>query len=120
MDFPHATHAFLIERYTTHHSGRKRSTRAALGPPAATPTPPTSEATSAATGIENKLHRVRDVTDNEVQSRARTGTAPRVMASLRTLATSAHRQAGHTTIAPALHHTARNATRALTLLGIPA
>ncbi|MDT7803342.1 MAG: hypothetical protein QOI78_6775 [Actinomycetota bacterium] len=41
------------------------------------------------------------------------------MASLRNLATSTHRQAGHTTIAKALRHTARNATRALTLLGIP-
>src|SRR5207302_1850191 len=67
---------------------------------------------------KTKLHRVRDVTYNEDQSRTRT--APRVMASLRNLATSAHRQAGHTNIAQALRHTARNATRALTLLGIPA
>ncbi len=65
--------------------------------------------------IENTLHWVRDVTYNEDQSRARTGTVPRVMASLRNLATSAHRQAGHTNIAQALRHTAR----ALTLLGIP-
>lgn len=123
IDFPHATHAFLIERYTTHHTSRKRSAHAALGLTSLTG----RYAHPAHIGhyvrghwhIENKLHWVRDVTYNEDQSRARTGTAPRVMASLRNLATSTHRQAGHTNIAQALRHTARNATRALTLLGIP-
>jgi predicted transposase YbfD/YdcC len=123
IDFPHATHAFLIERYTTHHSSGKRSAHAALGLTSLTG----RYAHPAHIGgyvrghwhIENKLHWVRDVTYKEDQSRTRTGTAPRVMASLRNLATSAHRQAGHTNIAQALRHTARNATRALTLLGIP-
>ncbi|WP_274379339.1 ISAs1 family transposase [Amycolatopsis mediterranei] len=123
IDFPHATHAFLIERYTTHHTSRKRSAHAALGLTSLTG----RYAHPAHIGgyvrshwhIENKLHWVRDVTDNEDQSRTRTGTAPRVMASLRNLATSTHRQAGHTNIAQALRHTARNTTRALTLLGIP-
>jgi predicted transposase YbfD/YdcC len=123
IDFPHATHAFLIERYTTHHTSRKRSAHAALGLTSLTG----RYAHPAHIGgyvrghwhIENKLHWVRDVTFKEDQSRARTGTAPRVMASLRNLATSAHRQAGHTNIAKALRHTARNTTRALTLLGIP-
>ncbi|MFF1614410.1 ISAs1 family transposase, partial [Amycolatopsis sp. NPDC058278] len=123
IDFPHAAHAFLIERYTTHHTSRKRSAHAALGVTSLTG----RYAHPAHIGgyvrshwhIENKLHWVRDVTYNEDQSRARTGTAPRVMATLRNLATSAHRQAGHTNIAKALRHTARNATRALTLLGIP-
>src|SRR6476469_775223 len=31
VDFPHATHAFLIERYTTHHSSGKHSAYATLG-----------------------------------------------------------------------------------------
>ncbi|WP_274379078.1 ISAs1 family transposase [Amycolatopsis mediterranei] len=123
IDFPHATHAFLIERYTTHHTSQKRSAHAALGLTSLTG----RYAHPAHIGgyvrshwhIENKLHWVRDVTDKEDQSRTRTGTAPRVMASLRNLATSTHRQAGHTNIAQALRHTARNTTRALTLLGIP-
>ena len=123
IDFPHARHAFLIERYITHHTSRKRSAHAALGLTSLTG----RYAHPAQIGqyvrshwhIENKLHWIRDVTYNEDQSRARTGTAPRVMASLRNLATSAHRQAGHTNLAKALRHTARNTTRALTLLGIP-
>ena len=77
--------------------------------------PPTSAATFAATGTsKTKLHWVRDVTCNEDRSRARH--APRAMASLRNLATSAHRQTGHTNSAQALRHTARNAIRALTRL----
>lgn len=123
IDFPHATHAFLIERYTTHHTSRKRSAHAALGITSLTgPWAHPAHIGHYVRGhwhIENKLHWVRDVTYNEGTSRARTGTAPRVMASLRNLATSALRQAGHTNIAQALRHTARDATRALTLLGIP-
>ncbi len=123
IDFPHATHAFLIERYTTHHTSRKHSAHAAFGLTSLTG----RFAHPAHIGdyvrghwhIENKLHWVRDVTYNEDQPRARTGTAPRVIASLRNLATSTLRQAGHTNIAKALRHTARDATRALTLLGIP-
>ncbi|MEU4525782.1 ISAs1 family transposase [Amycolatopsis sp. NPDC024027] len=121
IGFPHAPHAFLIERYTTHHTSRKRSAHAAFGLTSLTGHP--AQIGGYVRGhwhIENKLHWVRDVTYNEDQSRARTSTAPRVMASLRNLATSAHRQAGHTNIAKALRHTARNATQALTLLGIPA
>ncbi|RSM45520.1 ISAs1 family transposase [Amycolatopsis balhimycina DSM 5908] len=123
IDFPHATHAFLIERYTTHHTSQKRSAHAAFGltsltGPWAHPAH-IGDYVRSHWHIENKLHYVRDVTYKEDQSRARTGTAPRVMATLRNLATSAHRQAGHNNIAKALRHTARNATRALTLLGIP-
>ncbi|KDO08384.1 transposase, partial [Amycolatopsis mediterranei] len=66
IDFPHATHAFLIERYTTHHTSRKRSAHAALGLTSLTG----RYAHPAHIGgyvrshwhIENKLHWVRDVT----------------------------------------------------------
>jgi hypothetical protein len=68
--------------------------------------------------IENRLHWVRDVSYGEDASRVRTGTAPRVMASLRNLAISALRLTGHTNIAAALRHTTRNPARPLTLLGI--
>jgi hypothetical protein len=50
--------------------------------------------------IENWLHWVRDVTFGEDASTARTGSLPRVMASLRNLAIGLLRLAGHTQIAP--------------------
>jgi predicted transposase YbfD/YdcC len=70
--------------------------------------------------IENRLHWVRDVTYGEDASRVRTGQAPRVMASLRNLAISALRLAGHDNIAAGLRHTARDWRRPLQLLGIMA
>ena len=65
--------------------------------------------------IENQLHWVRDVTFGEDLSQARTGNGPHVMASLRNLAISILRLAGHTSIARALRHTARDPARALHL-----
>nr|WP_255638761.1 ISAs1 family transposase [Amycolatopsis sp. DSM 110486] len=122
IDFPHATHAFLIERYTTHHTSGKHTAHTALGITNITAT----WAHPAHIGayvrnhwhIENKLHWTRDVTYQEDASRARTGTAPRVMATLRNLATSALRHTGWTNIAAGLRHMTRDTTRPLTLLGI--
>ena len=51
--------------------------------------------------IENKLHWVRDVTYQEDKSLVRTGNAPRVMATLRSLAISLLRLHGHGNIAAA-------------------
>ena len=58
------------------------------------------------------------MTYGEDASRVRTGHAPRVMASLRNLAISALRLAGHTSIAAGLRHMARDPQRPLQLLGI--
>jgi predicted transposase YbfD/YdcC len=66
--------------------------------------------------IENKLHWVRDVTCQEDKSLVRTGNAPRVMASLRSLAISVLRLDGHTNIAAANRHHARDPQRTLKLL----
>jgi len=66
--------------------------------------------------IENKLHWVRDVTYQEDRSLVRTGNAPRVMASLRSLAISLLRLDGHANIAAANRHHARDPQRTLTLL----
>jgi predicted transposase YbfD/YdcC len=66
--------------------------------------------------IENKLHWVRDVTYQEDKSLVRTGNAPRVMATLRSLAISILRLDGHTNIAAANRHHARDPQRTLTLL----
>ena len=66
--------------------------------------------------IENKLHWVRDVTCQEDRSLVRPGNAPRVMASLRSLAISLLRLDGHANIAAANRHHARDPYRTLTLL----
>ncbi|WP_307811037.1 ISAs1 family transposase [Tomitella cavernea] len=55
-------------------------------------------------GIENRVHYVRDVTYREDASRIRTGSGPRVMATLRNLALGMHRAAGHRNIAAACRH----------------
>jgi predicted transposase YbfD/YdcC len=66
--------------------------------------------------IENRLHWVRDVTYGEDNSLVRTGNAPRVMASLRSLAISVLRLDGHANIAAANRHHARDPQRTLILL----
>jgi predicted transposase YbfD/YdcC len=66
--------------------------------------------------IENKLHWVRDVTYQEDKSLVRTGNAPRVMATLRSLAISLLRLDGHNNIAAANRHHARDPQRTLNLL----
>ena len=66
--------------------------------------------------IENKLHWVRDVTYQEDHSLVRTGNAPRVMATLRSLAISLLRLDGHANIAAANRHHARDPQRTLKLL----
>jgi predicted transposase YbfD/YdcC len=68
--------------------------------------------------IENKLHWVRDVTYQEDKSLVRTGNAPRVMASLRSLAISILRLDGHDNIAAANRHHARDPQRTLKLLQV--
>jgi predicted transposase YbfD/YdcC len=66
--------------------------------------------------IENCLHWVRDVTYLEDKSLVRTGNAPRVMASLRSLAISILRLGGHENIAAANRHHLRDPQRTLKLL----
>ena len=64
--------------------------------------------------IENRLHWV--VTCQEDKSLVRTGHAPRVMATLRSLAISLLRIDGHSNIAAANRHHARDPQRTLKLL----
>jgi hypothetical protein len=65
---------------------------------------------------DNRLHWVRDVTYLEDRSLVRTGNAPRVMASLRSLAISLLRLDGHDNIAAANRHHLRDPQRTLKLL----
>ncbi len=67
--------------------------------------------------IENRLHRVRDVTYQEDKSLVRTGDARRVMASSRSLAISLPRPDGHASIAAANRHHARDPQRTLNCSG---
>jgi hypothetical protein len=66
--------------------------------------------------MENCLHWVRDVTYQEDKSLVRTGNAPRVMASLRSLAISLLRLDGQDNIAAANRHHLRDPQRTLKLL----
>lgn len=65
--------------------------------------------------IENRLHWVRDATYQEDKSLVRTGNAPRAMAT-GSLAISLLRLDGHTNIAAANRHHARDPQRTLKLL----
>lgn len=123
VNYPNAHHAFLIERHRTDHTTGLRSVTAELGLTSLTGNHahPATIATllRGHWEIENRLHWVRDVTYGEDTSRIRTHNAPRTMATLRNLAISALRLAGHTNTAKALRTMARDATRPLTLFGIP-
>jgi predicted transposase YbfD/YdcC len=66
--------------------------------------------------IENRLHWVRDVTYQEDKSLVRTGNAPRVMATMRSMAISLLRLDGQINIAAANRHHARDPERTLQLL----
>ncbi|MFC8278284.1 ISAs1 family transposase [Streptomyces sp. NPDC057271] len=68
--------------------------------------------------IENLLHHVRDRTFREDDSKIHVGRLPRVMAGLRNLAISVHRQDGRTNIAAALREAAPDWDRPLTALGL--
>ena len=64
----------------------------------------------------NSTGSVRDVTYQEDKSLVRTGNAPRVMATLRSLAVSVLRLDGHDNIAAANRHHTRDPQRTLKLL----
>jgi predicted transposase YbfD/YdcC len=66
--------------------------------------------------IENRLHWVRDVTFAEDHSQNRTGAGPQVMATLRNTVIGLLRLDGHTNIAAALRHHARDHHRPIKLL----
>ncbi len=62
--------------------------------------------------IENSLHYVRDVSYAEDLSRVRTGSGPRVMASLRNIAIAIHRLNGEKNIASAIRRCCHDSRRA--------
>jgi predicted transposase YbfD/YdcC len=68
--------------------------------------------------IENSLHWVRDVTFDEDRSQIRTGSEPRVFASIRNLAISLLRLHGFKNIAAGLRKLGWNRELALSLIGV--
>jgi predicted transposase YbfD/YdcC len=64
------------------------------------------------------LHHIRDVSYGEDASQIRAGSGPQVMAALRNLGIGILKMTGHTSIAAACRHHARDATRTLATLGI--
>lgn len=135
LGFPHAAQVFLIERYTT-RKVRKRTTGsrkykttevttavAVLGVTSLSAREATGEHLAAYIrghwAIENKIHWVRDVTFSEDNSRTRTGSRPRVMATLRNLAIGLIRQTGRTRIAATLRKIRYDKTLLKTILGLP-
>ncbi len=68
--------------------------------------------------IENQLHWVRDVTFDEDRSPVRTGSAPQVLAALRSTAISVLRRAGHANIAAGLRHYSYHPLAAIVRLGL--
>lgn len=121
LDFPAAAQVFQITRYRTDRVTGRRQANTVHGVtslPAGTHPADIAALLRGHWCIENRSHWVRDVTYNEDRSRGRAGTAPRAMASLRNLAISALRTAGHANITQALRHIARDTSRPLTLYGI--
>ncbi|MEV4315770.1 ISAs1 family transposase [Actinocrispum sp. NPDC049592] len=108
LDFPGVAQVFRITRDRTDRATGKHETHTWFGVTSLTP----EQADPACIAfllrghwrIENRLHWVRDVTCTEDTSRLRTGNAPRAMASLRNLASSALRTTGWINIAQALRH----------------
>ncbi len=68
-------------------------------------------------GVENREHYVRDVTFREDAQKARTGSQPAALASIRNLVTGAFRNKGHANIAAARRYYSRDDQRILTLYG---
>ena len=116
LGFPHVAQVFLIERHTTRKIRRRkknsrkyttkeiRSAIAVLGITSLSAREAAPEHLAAYVrghwSIENKVHWVRDVTFREDASQVKTGSRPRIMATLRNLAIGLIRQARYTKSPP--------------------
>lgn len=121
VTFPHAARAVLVERYTSGRGDDKIPATAELGittaPPATADAPTLARAVRGQWAIEAQ-HFIRDVTFGEDASRARTGSLPRALATLRSLAISLAHLAGWTNHAAAHDHYRNHPADALRELGL--
>lgn len=122
LRFPHAAQVFLIERKVSHPTtGKRLSQVAVLGVTSLTAdhaTPAELAALVRGQWTIEAVHQIRDTTYAEDASHVRTGHAPRVMASLRSLAISLLRLTGWGNIAQATRHMAAHRADALDLIGL--
>ncbi|MBC9725109.1 ISAs1 family transposase [Streptomyces sp. TRM68367] len=116
VNFPHATRALLIERYTTGRGDGKIHADAELGittaPLDVADTAVLARCVRGQWAIEAQ-HFVRDVTFGEDACRAHTGSLPRALATFRSLAISLAHLAGWTNNAAAHDHYRNHPTDAL-------
>lgn len=121
MNFPFCGQVACVERHTEEiKTGKKRSETIYLitsASPKKVSPKQLLELNRGHWAIENKSHYVRDVTFDEDRSQIRTKTGPRMMATLRNLAISLLRMAGHANIAEALRLMAAKPHLALQLIG---
>jgi predicted transposase YbfD/YdcC len=121
LGFPHAAQAIQIKRRRRRLGTAKWSTETAYGI--------TSLAAHHASPADlqrwvrghwhiEALHHIRDVTYREDHSQVRTGSGPRVMATLRNAVIGTLKASGQTSIAAACRHHARDATRTIVTLGL--
>jgi predicted transposase YbfD/YdcC len=132
--FPNAAQVFLIERYVTRTVRKRRkgsrkykkvqlrSAVAVLGVTSlsareAAPAHPAAYIRGH-WSIENKIHWVRDMTLREDASQVRTGSRPRVMATIRNLVLGLLRQAGYTKIAATIRKIKQNPHLLYPILGL--
>jgi predicted transposase YbfD/YdcC len=137
LGFPHAAQVFLLERHTTreerkrakgkgsrgkHETVEVKTAVAVFGVTSMSAREAAPEHLAAYVrghwSIENKIHYVRDVTFREDDSQVKTGSRPRVMATLRNLAISLIRQAGYTAIAPTIRKIKHSTPLLLAILGL--
>ena len=134
LGFPHAAQVFLLERYTTRKvrkrtKGSRRYKTVEVTTAVAVLGITSLHSREAAPAhlatyvrghwsIENKIHWVRDVTFREDGSQVKTGSRPRIMATLRNLVIGLIRQAGHTRIAATIRKIKNNPPLLLTILGL--
>lgn len=122
MNFPYVEQVFMIQRSTEYlRSGRQR-TEIAYGLSSLSAAQATAarllELNRGHWEIENRVHYVRDVSFDEDRCRIRTGSAARVMATIRNLIISIFRLLGFQYIPEGVRYFAMRLERALQLLGI--
>ena len=121
LPFPHVQQVFLVERTVTDLAGTPLSNVAILGVTSLNDKRGTpaiiAEAVRGQWKIE-ALHWIRDTIYREDDSKTRTKSGPRIMASLRNLAIGALRLHGRTDIAEATRWATRNTGRPFVILGL--
>jgi predicted transposase YbfD/YdcC len=122
LDFPHVAQVFCLTRTRKHKKSGKEEEETLYGLTSL----PKAQASARRLlclcrrhwYIENKSHRVRDVTLKEDASQVRVGSLPQVIATIRNVSVSLMRLAGHANIAAAVRFYAAQPKAALKLLGI--